>query len=76
MHEMGRDKLPKFTFSIVDTVNLEHFIRIDSVDSEKSKFYMELISTHEETKKKKEDISFFLDRDARLPVRPKTHCTI
>ena len=32
----GRDKLHrKFTFSIVDTVNLEHFIHIDSVDSEK-----------------------------------------
>ena len=34
----NRDKLhTKFTFSIVDKVNLEHFIRIDS---EKSEFYM------------------------------------
>ena len=27
-------------FSIVDTVSLEHFIRIDSVNSEKSEFCM------------------------------------
>ena len=37
----GRDRLrTKLTFSIVDTVNLEWFSRIDNVDDEKNEFFM------------------------------------
>ena len=47
MHKLKRrGKLyTKFSFSIIDTVNLKRFTRIDSVDNGKTKFYVQLIST-------------------------------